>query len=465
VEQPEPFGLLLDQSQDKIALIDEDGTFTYVNAAAKRMLGFEPDELIGRNAFEFIHPDDIEEVRRGFEQTIQRDTATEVTTEYRYRTKAGGWVWLESRMSVLTDDKLDGYVISSRDVTDRVEAEHERADTASRLEQIAAVSGDVLWMFDADWSELLFVNAAYEEVYGSPIEELRADPAAFLETIHPDDIQPVKAAMQRLSAGESMEMEYRVNATEGDNHWVWVQAEPIVVDGEVVRITGFTRDITDRQRREQQLIVMDNLLRHNLRNDLNVILGQADFIDDDLPEAAEHTRIIRRVGDQLLRTAEKEREVIELITKQQGCTAVNLHEIVEASVGAVHERYPNSEIEIAVLEPTVVSGREELEAAVEELLENAIQHSDATRPQMTVTLEHVGDHAELTVEDEHTPIPTIEADVLTGDHNTSNVYHSSGLGFWLVYWAVELSNGYITVNSGADRGNRITVSLSLLDDA
>ncbi|WP_049979310.1 sensor histidine kinase [Halolamina rubra] len=459
MKQSESLGLLLDHTQDKIALLDADGTFTYANQAAERILGFEPSELIGENAFEYIHPDDVDEVRAAFDRAIERDTLVEETVEYRHRTGDGGWVWLESRMYNLADDRLDGYVISSRDVTDRVAAERERMETATRLEELATISPDVLWMVDADWSELLFVNAAFEEVYGIDVETYRADPSTFLEAVHPDDRDGVRDAMARLSAGESVEMEYRVNPEEAYDRWVWVQGEPIVRDGEVVRITGFTRDVTERRRRERQLVVMDNLLRHNLRNDLNVILGRAELIDDELSGATEHTEAIRRVGEKLLETAEKEREVIDLITGQQASEAIELHRVVEESVECVRDRHPECTVEIESVEPTVVDSRPELVLAVTELLENAVQHCDAERPRVTVTLAHAGDRAELVVEDDHEPIPSFESDVLTGDHDMTNVYHSSGLGFWLVYWAVELSNGTVDVETGEESGNRITVSL------
>jgi len=459
MRQSESLGLLLDHTQDKIALLDADGTFTYANQAAERILGFEPNELVGENAFEFIHPEDVDEARAAFDRAIERDTLFEETVEYRHRTSDGGWVWLESRMCNVTDERLDGYVISSRDVTDRVQAERERMETATRLEELATISPDVLWMVDADWSEVLFVNAAFEEVYGIDIETYRADPRTFLEAVHPDDRDGVRDAMTRLSAGQSMEMEYRVNPAEAYERWVWVQGEPVVRDGEVVRITGFTRDVTDRRRREQQLVVMDNLLRHNLRNDLNVILGRADLIDDEQPDASAHTESIRRVGEKLLATAEKEREVIDLITGQQPSEPLDLRRVVEESVECVRGRHPESTVEVASLEPTVVVSLPKLELAVIELLENAIQHCDAERPRVTVTLSHAGERAELVVEDDHEPIPSFESDVLTGDHDMTKIYHSSGLGFWLVYWAVELSNGTIDVESGEESGNRITVSL------
>ncbi len=335
MDAPDLTGVLLDHTQDKIVLLDRSGAFTYANDATERILGFAPEELLGENAFEYVHSNDRQMVRRAFDRTIERDSFTETTVEYRHRTKDGSWVWLESRMSNLTDSALDGYVVSSRDVTDRVHAEEERRQTAERLEEIASVSGDVLWMFDADWSEVLFVNPAYEAVYGRPADEVEASPESFLEAIHPDDLPRVQDAMECLSAGQSVDMEYRVNPEENYNRWVWVQAEPIVADGEVVRITGFARDVTDRRRRERQLYVMDNLLRHNLRNDLNVIMGVAELIEDDAPETAERTAVIRRTGEALLESAEKGREIIDLVTKRARRERVDLPSLVEDALDTI----------------------------------------------------------------------------------------------------------------------------------
>ena len=458
----DPHGLLLDQAQDKVALLDEEGTYVYVNRAAEQILGFEPEELVGTDAFGYIHPDERAAVRRTFEGAIRSEEFTEATTEYRHRSADGSWVWLESRMSNLTDPALDGFVVSSRDVTDRVRAEEERERATAHLEEIAAVSNDVLWMFDADWSDLLFANPAYEEIYGQRRAEVEADSETFFDAIHPDDVPAVEEAMEVLSEGTPVDMEYRVNADEGYDRWVWVQGEPITEDGEVVRITGFAKDITDRRRRERQLVVIDNLLRHNLRNDLNVVLGRVEEIEADLPAASEHTAVIRRVGEQLLETARKEREVIKLITERRGTARIDLRELVSNCVEAVRNRELGGSITVGRLDDVTVDGREELRAAVIELLWNPLQHSGDDDASVTVALRRTETGAELVVEDGLGPIPSAETDVLTGDHEMSQLYHSSGLGFWLVYWSVKLSNGTVAVDCGhgADgRGNRITVSL------
>jgi len=266
-------GVLLDHAQDKIALLDDDGRFTYVNNAARRILGYEPDDLVGTSTFDYVHPDDVETVRERFAEVIASDDYSAGTVNYRFRAADDSWVWLESRMSNVTDDRLDGYVVSSRDVTDRERAKQEYQALSTRLSELSATTSDVLWLFSGDWSELLFVNPAYESVFGQPTETIERDPEAFLDVIHPDDRPAVREAMACLVDGQSVDMEYRVDAATEYRNWVWVQAEPIIEVDDVVRIAGFVRDITDRRRRERQLSVRDTLLSHNVRNDMVVIIG------------------------------------------------------------------------------------------------------------------------------------------------------------------------------------------------
>ncbi len=452
-------GVLLDHARDKISLLDENGHYRYANAAAERILGWDPEELVGENVFEYVHPEDREEARAMFEETVGSDAFVVSTAELRYETKDGSWVRLECRTSNATDEDLDGYVVSSRDVTDRVEAQRERREITRRLEELTSTTGDVLWMFDGEWSELLFVNPAYEAVMGQPVEAVRADPSAFLDAIHPDDVPAVEEAMEQLSAGESVDLEYRVNPIKDYRVWVWAQATPIVEDGEVVRISGFSRDITDRYRRERQLYVMDNLLRHNIRNDMNTILGNVELIRDAAPEVDDKARVIRRTGEDLLASAEKERHIIDLLTGDPGTERIDLYGIVVDAVETVRDRYPEASIEVSLTDAGSAYASDQVGLAVVELLENAIAHSRNERPVVHVTVRSNEERATLVVEDDAPPIPGVEAQVLTGGHAMTDIYHSTGLGLWLAYWAVDLSDGEITVDAADGDGNRITVEL------
>jgi PAS domain S-box-containing protein len=444
---------LLEYTQDRVVVVDRTGEFVWVNSAADRILGFEPDELVGESAFEYIHPDDVTRARAVFERVVTAEEETTETVRYRHCTADGSWVWLESRLSNLRNSTLGGYVVSSRDIS-------EQMDTEARLTELTRTVNDVLWMFDADWSELLFINPAYEEVYGGSRLTLRDNPTAFLDRIHPDDRSLVEDAMARLSAGESVDVEHRVNPDMNYDVWVSVRGQPVVNDGDVVRIAGFSRDVTDRRGRRQQLTVMDNLLRHNLRNELSVVLGHAEMITNGRGDATASAEAIRETCETLIETAEKQRRIIELLTDSKGRERLDLTETVVDAVDTVRERFPSARIDLTAPESVSASAHHQFGLAVIELIENAIQCHPETDGEVEVIVQPYPEVVEVSVQDACPPIPEQEIQVLTGKREMEDIYHTSGLGLWLVYWVVHRSDGTITFDRSSPTGNTVTVTLS-----
>jgi len=148
------------------------------------------------------------------------------------------------------DQGLSVYSILANRIDNLVDQYRSRR-SAEKLEQrlstLAEAANDILWLFTADWSELLFVNSQYEEIWGRSISELQEEPQSFMRGIHPDDHDHVREAMEELSNGAPVDLEYRVNESEEFSRWVWVQGEPVFDDDEdeVIQLAGFARDITE----------------------------------------------------------------------------------------------------------------------------------------------------------------------------------------------------------------------------
>lgn len=460
MHSPEFASTLLDLTQDKLVVIDDAGTYRYANAATERMLGYDNDEFIGTNALEYIHSADRAEVRSIFERLVEADEELTETAQFRHRAADGSWVWLESRMWNRSDDDLGGYVVSSRDITASKELERRQRETEIRLRELASNTEDVLWMFSADWNELLFVNEAFEDVWGMSKAELTDDATRFLDGVHPDDRSRVRRAMDRLSAGEPVELEYRVNPERSYRRWVWVKGRPIVEDGTVSRIVGFARDVTDRRRRERQLQVLGTLLRHNLRNVMNVIVGNADLASTRGNETVEqHMKTIVDVGTELLTTVEKERQIVEVLLDPGERTTVDLSTLVSVLVDDIRADYPEATITADLPETAPVVAVSEIRRAIEELLENAVEHAPSP-PTVDIRLRTHATSVTLKIEDDGQPIPANEIEPLFSGAELSDVYHGTGLGLWLVYWIVDLSDGELGFGrTNDDNGNVVTVKL------
>ncbi len=139
-ESEERFRALTQNSSDIITLLEPDGTIRYESPAVERLLGYRPEELVGKNAFEYIHPEDVERVLSAFVKGLE-DRESLPSEEYRFRHKDGSWRYLESVGSNLLDDpKVNSFVVNSRDITERKEAEEEKARRARQAELRADVS-------------------------------------------------------------------------------------------------------------------------------------------------------------------------------------------------------------------------------------------------------------------------------------------------------------------------------------
>ncbi|CAI49349.1 sensor box histidine kinase [Natronomonas pharaonis DSM 2160] len=456
----ETLASLLDHSQAKIVVIDEAGTYQYANDAVSRLLGYDPDAFVGLNTFECMHPDDRPEMEARFESLRSAPEGASETVEYRHRSADGGWVWLETRLSNRKLPDFDGYVASSHDISERKRAERQRNELRTRLEELTANTNDVLWTVSADWDEMLFVNDAYEDIWGQPTAEVRENPERFLDGIRPKDRSKARDGMERLAGGESVEMEYWVDPSVSFRRRVWVRAEPIFEDGDVVRIVGTARDVTDRYRRQRQLRVLDDLLRHNIRNTMNIVLGHAELIQRGAhPDAPSGMGTVIDSATDLLNTAEKGREVVEVLSGANETVTVDIADCVSTAVENARERYPEVPIKLRQPSTAVAEAIPKINQAVAELLENAIQHADGAA-EVTAVVECQGERITINIIDNGPPIPENEIRPLFTEADLSAINHGTGLGLWLVYWVADLSDGELTFGRRADgEGNVVTLSL------
>ncbi|WP_256234986.1 diguanylate cyclase domain-containing protein [Bacillus sp. EB600] len=136
----ERFRLLAEYSSDMITLHDVEGTYLYSSPACIEILQYAEDELAGRSAYHFIHPDDIEIVKKS-NQTLLT-TGYSVTT-YRIRRKDGEYVWIESATKLL-DELLSGgqkLIVVSRNISERKLVEQRLQEANELLQHLSTIDG------------------------------------------------------------------------------------------------------------------------------------------------------------------------------------------------------------------------------------------------------------------------------------------------------------------------------------
>ena len=129
------FRSLIENALDIITVLDAEGVILFESPSVRRVLGYQPDELLGKHIFDFVHPDDLDHAREAFANAVRSAELTQ-PTETRLRHQDGSWRVLESVSENLLDDPaVAGVVVNSRDITERREAEEELHESREQLLQ------------------------------------------------------------------------------------------------------------------------------------------------------------------------------------------------------------------------------------------------------------------------------------------------------------------------------------------
>jgi len=224
------------------------------------------------------------------------------------------------------------------------------------------------------------------------------------------------------------------------------------------------RDITELEvirQQEQRLSVMNRVLRHNIRNEMNVIGGLGDILADSLSgEERAHAEAISRAAVRMTSIGEKARHVSTDLDASGKRQSVDVVPLVESAVERASEG--TSSVTVArtgcVSARAMVAAESDLETAVEYLVENAIQHSDSDEPAVAVEVGTTGDDVDIAVRDDGPGIPPVEREVLESGSETP-LEHGSGLGLWIVYWLISQSDGHLSFEANEPRGSVVTIRL------
>jgi PAS domain S-box-containing protein len=128
---------LIHNSSNLITILEADGSIRYVSPAIQGILGCRPGELMGKNMFDFVHPDDVSSVKNDFQGVLQNPT-TALSIEFRVRHKDGSWRYVESTYSnLLMDAPVSRIVVNTREVTERKLAEAALRQSEAQLREKA----------------------------------------------------------------------------------------------------------------------------------------------------------------------------------------------------------------------------------------------------------------------------------------------------------------------------------------
>lgn len=205
----------------------------------------------------------------------------------------------------------------------------------------------------------------------------------------------------------------------------------------------------------EKTAVLNRLIRHNLRNDAQVLTGfaeklAADVEDPQLADAADRvhgkTAALGSMYDKVARI----QETIEGDAPET--RPVALEPLAEDVAAEFRETHPDAEIDVDVPADLAAAANDQLRRALETLVENAVEHNDAATPRVSISAREEAGRATLRVEDNGPGVPADEAAVLTGDRTLTQLEHGSGFGLWLAKWVAESYGGALSFPDDAAGG-------------
>ncbi len=449
---------VLETIQDMVYVLDEDRTVELVTEPLAERMGADPETLVGTHISEVVGEQRAAALDREVRRRLRDGDADVVTAEVDLPGPDGA-APVEVAASLLPGEEFRGTVGVVRDRSEiaatRAELDVQRDRARHLLENLPDPVVEV--EFTGDRSRIIGANDVFAEVFaasdpedlvGTDVDDVVA-PADRHVTVDPGDLDGA------LRDGQVVTETVRRRTAEGLRDFLF-RGIPFETD-EGRRAFGLYTDITDQKHRQRRLEVLNRVLRHNFRNRMTVVRGYADVIADRLSEADDD---LRRAVEELTAGIEDvvgiNRQVREIEAAFKSDDDVD-HDAVPI-VESVAERYraEGADVETDLPESLATTTGEGLRLAVEQLVDNAVEHADAAAVVVDGHRRDSGMVA-LRVHDDGPGIPEHERAVVTGEREITQLDHGSGLGLWTVKWVAEAAGGGVEIDT--DDGTTVTLLL------
>lgn len=346
----------------------------------------------------------------------------------------------------------DGTVLVFRDVTERETLRRRYRALVEKSPNVVAVCGDD--------GLVRYVSPSVERLLDRDPAVIEGRPV--IDLIHPEDRRAAQRAFERaFESDDPQPVSHRAAHADGS----WRRFETVIEsrspDADEVVVTA--TDVTESRRYEQRLQVLNRVLRHDLKNDVNVIGGYADLLRDHVDDGGdEYLDVIDRKVETLTHLSDQAREIDVALHSDAQRTRIDAADLVERLCESLSSSFPSATVTASTPESAVVVADDLLESAVRNVLENAVVHNDGTDPTVDATVTADGDRYRIDVADNGPGIPPIERTVFSEARETP-LEHASGLGLWLVHWIITESGGDLDIDTREPTGTVVRMWLPRVD--
>jgi PAS domain S-box-containing protein len=480
-QSEERFRALVEKSRDGILLLDERGVVRYATPAAKFILGYDAEELVGKEVFAFVHPDDVAQARKQMAYSLTHP-GEDVFSTLRGLAADGSVRTIESTgVNRLDDPSVRALVVNYRDVTERESSLRELAHQHALLEGLFASIPDVVVYKDRE-GRFLGGNPAFETLAGRP--------ASHLVGMHCSDIftddwaARVRATEETvLATGQTSRGKEWVTYADGRKVLLDIAISPLRGSGgETVGLIIVGRDVTEHEQLEEELRQSHKMeavgrlaggIAHDFNNLLTVVLGNLELVRSGAADGKEADEMLAATERAARQAADLTKQMLGFARRQPlRTTAVDLNSLVRDAVGLLRRTIdpritirlnPEADLRPAAADPVQVqqvlmnlclNARDAMPDGGTLVVEtaNADGPSDegaAPRPLVRLTVADTG----VGMTDE------VRTKVFEPFFTTKGVGKGTGLGLAVVYGVAKAHGGWVEVASAPGAGSRFDVYL------
>ncbi|MFA5059299.1 MAG: PAS domain S-box protein [Candidatus Omnitrophota bacterium] len=246
---------ITDNMVELITELDLEGNILYHSPSIESILGYRSKEMVGTNAFDFVHPEDLSRLKNEFKKALASESGWAI---FRCRHAQGHYLWMEANGRVIKqkDGKTHGIVASWRDVTEKKEAEEKLKENEAQYKLLfESISAGVLHV--AMDGRVLFANRSFLEMFERDRRDIINQ--SFLMFLHPDEKERILKIFQEAVRSEKVQARYHeVRCVTGSKKEFYanISNTPLIKAGKMIGFQTMIQDITERKLAEN--IVKEN---------------------------------------------------------------------------------------------------------------------------------------------------------------------------------------------------------------